>query len=116
MYHITLTELEDRVNDKEDQANNLNKTNETLKTNCFNLRNELNRVNDDIATIKDSEKDLEKQLRLLGNQNSSIKEIFEKESELIRKQMMVEKENDVKAAVDKYETEKKGLKERMLIL
>ena len=53
---------------------------------------------------------------MLGNQNSSIKEIFEKESELIRKQMMVEKENDVKAAVDKYETEKKGLKERMLSL
>lgn len=41
--------------------------------------------------------------------------MFEKESELIRKQMMVEKENDVKAVVDRYETEKKGLKERMLI-
>ena len=106
-------ELEDRLNDKEEQTKNLTKLNDNLKSDCFNLRNEVNKVNDDLATLKDNEKDLDKQIKMLTNENESIKNLFKKESELIRTQLLMEKENDLRGVVDKYETEKKGLKDEI---
>ncbi len=106
-------ELEDRLNDREEQTNNLTKQNDNLKSDCFNLRNEANKVNEDLTTSKDKEKDLEKQIKMITNENESIQDLFKKESELIRTQLMMEKENDLRGVVDKYETEKKGLKDEI---